>query len=156
MATTTTGACSLSASVSPTPRPAGGNCSTIKGIAELVGPLAGVDEIRVWHDPSLFKPPHGNPTSWHLAPPSWSFPSRDALSIWIARDEATVATGCRWSLPGAHMTPRPRRAMTGAYTPDGCTFNGMKNVRPQAMFDRLKPGDPLDDPQQNPLLWSRK
>jgi len=177
-------------------------------IAELVGTLAGVSGIRVWHDQALFKPPHGNPTSWHLDTPYWSFQSRDALSIWIALDEATVANGCMWYLPGTHltarfdnagigpnmgdliqiypewaklepvavplpaggaaihnglcahaagpnMTPRPRRAMTCAYMPDGCTFNGQRNILPKAMFDRLKVGDRLDDPQQNPLLWSR-
>lgn len=180
-----------------------------KRIAELVGTLAGVDGIRVWHDQALFKPPHGNPTSWHLDTPYWSFQSRDALSIWIALDEATVANGCMWYLPGTHktatfnnvgigpnmgdlfdvypawrniqpiavplpaggaaihnglcahaaganMTPGSRRAMTCAYMPDGCTFNGQKNVLPKQLFERLKPGDLLNDPQQNPLLWSRR
>ena len=179
-----------------------------KRIAELVGTLAGVAAIRVWHDQALFKPPHGNPTSWHLDTPYWSFHNRDALSIWIALDEATVANGCMWYLPGSHktatfnnvgigpdmgalfgiypawatinpvavplpaggaaihnglcahaaganMTPGPRRAMTCAYMPDGSTFNGQKNVLPKEMFERLKPGDLLNDPRQNPLLWSR-
>ncbi len=179
-----------------------------KRIAELIGALAGVNGIRVWHDQALFKPPHGNPTSWHLDTPYWSFHSRDALSIWIALDDATMANGCMWYLPGTHktarfdnagigpnmgdlftiypewskinpvavplpaggaaihnglcahaaganMTPGSRRAMTCAYMPDGCTFNGQKNVLPKAMFERLKPGDLLNDPQQNPLLWSR-
>ena len=179
-----------------------------RSIGELMGQLAGVDDIRVWHDQALFKPPFGNPTSWHLDTPYWSFHSREALSIWIALDDATVANGCMWYLPGTHksarydnagigpnmgdlfqiypewakleavavplpaggaaihnglcahaaganMTPRPRRAMTCAYMPDGCTFNGVKNVLPTELFERLKPGDRLDDAQQNPLVWSR-
>ncbi len=178
-------------------------------IAEMIGTLAGVDGIRVWHDQALFKPPHGNPTAWHLDTPYWSFSSRDALSIWIALDDATLENGCMWYLPGGHktarfdnsgigpnmgdlfqiypdwaklepvpvplkaggaaihnglaahaagpnMTPRPRRAMTCAYMPDGCTFNGQRNILPKEMFEKLKPGDPLTDPHQNPLLWSRR
>jgi hypothetical protein len=34
--------------------------------------------------------------------------------------------------------------------PDGAVFTG--NVRPR-LFDRLRPGDALDDAQQMPLLW---
>jgi phytanoyl-CoA hydroxylase len=177
-------------------------------IAELVGTLAGVDGIRVWHDQALFKPPHGNPTSWHLDTPYWSFCSHDALSIWIALDDATLQNGCMCYLPGTHqtarfdnspigpnmsdlfklypewknitpvpvplpaggaaihnglcahaaganMTNKPRRAMTCAYMPDGCTFNGQRNILPKEMFERLKVGDRLDDAHQNPLLWTR-
>jgi phytanoyl-CoA hydroxylase len=178
-------------------------------IAEMVGTLAGVDGIRVWHDQALFKPPYGNGTAWHLDTPYWSFHSRDALSIWIALDDATLENGCMWYVPGSHktaafdnvgigqnmgdlfniypqwktiapvpvplpaggaaihnglcahgaganMTNKPRRAMTCAFMPDGCTFNGQKNILPKEMFEKLKPGDLLNDPHQNPLLWSRR
>lgn len=54
---------------------------------------------------------------------------------------------------GANMTNRPRRAMTCAYMPDGCTFNGNKNVLPDDYFASLKIGDQLDDPVVNPLIW---
>jgi ectoine hydroxylase-related dioxygenase (phytanoyl-CoA dioxygenase family) len=177
-------------------------------LGEVAGTLAGVDGIRIWHDQALIKPPYGNPTAWHLDNPYWSFSSRDAISIWVALDDATLSNGCLWYLPGtqrtaryenagigenmrdlfkfypeweeleavacpcpagsavfhngltahgagANMTPRPRRAMTCAYMPDGSTFNGVRNVLPEEYFNSLQIGDLLDDDEQNPLIWSR-
>lgn len=177
-------------------------------LGEAAGELAGVDGIRIWHDQALIKPPYGNPTAWHLDNPYWSFYSRDAISIWVALDRATLANGCLWYLPGTHllarydnvgigenmadlfrvypewreieavpvpvaagsavfhngliahaagpnMTPRPRRAMTCAYMPDGCTFNGQRNVLREDYFNALQIGDVLDDPRQAPLIWKR-
>jgi len=54
---------------------------------------------------------------------------------------------------GPNMTPRPRRAMTCAYMPEGATFNGQKNVLPDEYLNTLSIGDPLNRDQQNPLLW---
>lgn len=177
-------------------------------LGEVAGTLAGVDGIRIWHDQALIKPPWGNPTAWHLDDPYWSFSSRDAISIWVALDDATLANGCMWYLPGSHktarydnagigenmadlfkiypewrateavagpvpagsavfhngltahgaganMTPRPRRAMTCAYMPDGCTFNGQRNILPEEYFNALTIGDVLDNDAQNPLIWHR-
>lgn len=177
-------------------------------LGELAATLAGVDGIRVWHDQALYKPPWGNPTAWHLDNPYWSFSSRDALSIWVALDDATLANGCMWYLPGTHkiarydnvgighkmadlfkaypewrtmesvgcpcpagsavfhnglvahgaganMTPRPRRAMTCAYMPDGATFNGQKNVLPDAYVSTLTVGDVLNNDDVNPLVWRK-
>lgn len=177
-----------------------------KWLGEIVGGLGGGDGIRIWHDQALIKPPYGNPTAWHLDNPFWSFSSRDAISIWIALDDATVQNGCLWYLPGTHrsarfdlvelgpnfgalfeeypewlelepvpapcaaggaifhnglvahaaganVTPRPRRAMTCAYMPDGSTFNGIQNVLPDDYVARLAIGDVLDDALVNPLVW---
>ncbi len=68
--------------------------------------LAGIDGIRIWHDQALIKPPYGNPTAWHLDVPYWSFSSRDAISVWVALDDATERNGCLWYLPGTHLTAR--------------------------------------------------
>ncbi len=73
-------------------------------LGKLAATLAGVDGIRIWHDQALFKPPFGNPTAWHLDNPYWSFSSRDAISIWIALDDATRDNGCLYYLPGTHKT----------------------------------------------------
>ncbi|MDE2126485.1 MAG: phytanoyl-CoA dioxygenase family protein [Armatimonadetes bacterium] len=177
-------------------------------LGRMAGSLAGVDGIRIWHDQALYKQPWGNPTGWHLDNPYWSFTSPDSLSIWVALDDATLANGCLWYLPGTHkqftgknagistnqrslfdsypewekldavpadcaagsavfhngrtahgaganMTPRPRRAMTCAYMPDGSTFNGTQNVLPPDYFAALKPGDVLNNDRQNPLIWHR-
>jgi ectoine hydroxylase-related dioxygenase (phytanoyl-CoA dioxygenase family) len=177
-------------------------------IGKLAADLAGVDGIRIWHDQALIKEPWGNPTSWHLDVPYWSFSSRDAISIWIALDDATLQNGCMYFLPGTHklatydnvgigpnmgdlfkiypdwaqiepvaaemkagscsfhngllahaagpnMTPRPRRAMTCGFMPDGSVFNGKKNILSDEQFAALKIGDPLEDDRQNPLVFSR-
>jgi phytanoyl-CoA hydroxylase len=178
-------------------------------LGETAAGLAGIDGIRVWHDQALIKPPYGNPTSWHLDDPFWSFSSRDAISIWIALDDATIANGCLWYLPGTHRTarfelteigpnfgalfdvypewlaiepvsaecragdavfhnglvahaaganatPRPRRAMTCAYMPDGSTFNGVQNILPDEYVSTLAVGDLLDNDAINPLVWSSR
>ena len=168
--------------------------------------LAGVEGIRIWHDQALIKPPHGNPTAWHLDVPYWSFDSRKAISCWVALDDATLANGCMWYIPGSHLTARfencgigqnigelftiypewrniepqpvpcpagsivwhnglmahaaganmtitPRRAMTCAFMPDGCTFNGKRNILREDLFNSLKIGDLLNDENQNTLVW---
>ncbi|HEX3933271.1 MAG TPA: phytanoyl-CoA dioxygenase family protein [Puia sp.] len=53
----------------------------------------------------------------------------------------------------ANMTNGYRRAMTCAYMPDGCTFNGQANVLPEAYAAQLKPGDLLKNEMQNPLIY---
>lgn len=83
-------------------------------MGELVGTLAGVNGIRIWHDQALFKPAYGNPTAWHLDNPYWSFYSPDALSIWVALDDATLENGCLYYLPGTHKTARYENAGIGA------------------------------------------
>ena len=73
-------------------------------LGEVAATLAGVDGIRIWHDQALFKPPYGNPTGFHLDDPFWSFYSKDAISIWVALDDATIENGCLWYLPGTHKS----------------------------------------------------
>ncbi len=55
----------------------------------------------------------------------------------------------------ANMTPGWRRAMTCAFMPDGAVFNGQANILPRALLAKCKPGDVLDHPDQNPLLYHR-
>jgi ectoine hydroxylase-related dioxygenase (phytanoyl-CoA dioxygenase family) len=141
--------------------------------------------------------------------PYWSFTSADAITIWVALDDATLENGCLYYMPeshkarkfdnvgigpsigalfdvypdwrevaarpcpvraggalfhngltfhgaGANMTPGRRRAMTCAYMPDGCSFNGTANVLPPDYLATLKVGDVLDNEAQNPLVYSRK
>lgn len=71
-------------------------------LGKMAADLAGVDGIRIWHDQALIKQPWGNPTGWHLDNPYWSFYSRDAISIWVALDDATLENGCLYFLPGTH------------------------------------------------------
>jgi ectoine hydroxylase-related dioxygenase (phytanoyl-CoA dioxygenase family) len=83
-------------------------------LGEAAATLAGVQGIRIWHDQALFKQPYGNPTGWHLDNPYWSFYSRDAISIWVALDRATLANGCLWYMPGTHKTARIDNSGIGA------------------------------------------
>ena len=68
----------------------------------MAATLAGIDGIRIWHDQALIKPPYGNHTAFHLDNPFWSFHSPNAISMWVALDDATLSNGCLWYLPGTH------------------------------------------------------
>ena len=72
-------------------------------IGKMASELSGVDGIRIWHDQALIKRPWANPTAWHLDTPFWSFSDRNALSIWVALDDATVENGCLYFIPGSHQ-----------------------------------------------------
>jgi phytanoyl-CoA hydroxylase len=72
-------------------------------IGRLAAELAGIDGIRLWHDQALIKPARANPTGWHLDVPYWSFTSPDALSMWLALDDATPENGCLYFIPGSHL-----------------------------------------------------
>jgi ectoine hydroxylase-related dioxygenase (phytanoyl-CoA dioxygenase family) len=75
-------------------------------LGKLAATLAGVEGIRIWHDQALIKEPWANPTGWHLDNPYWSFSSKQAISIWVALDDATLENGCLYFLPGTHLSAR--------------------------------------------------
>ena len=87
---------------------------TDERLGQAAGTLAGVDGVRIWHDQALFKQPYGNPTSWHLDNPYWSFSSRQSISVWVALDDATLHNGCMWYLPGTHKLATYDNAGIGA------------------------------------------
>jgi ectoine hydroxylase-related dioxygenase (phytanoyl-CoA dioxygenase family) len=82
-------------------------------IGQMAAKLAGVDGIRIWHDQALFKRPWANPTAWHLDTPFWSFTDRNALSIWVALDDATPENGCLYFLPGSNRITRFENSAIG-------------------------------------------
>ena len=71
-------------------------------LGKMAAQLAGVDGIRIWHDQALIKRPWANPTAWHLDTPFWSFSDCNAISIWVALDNATLENGCLFFIPGSH------------------------------------------------------
>jgi phytanoyl-CoA hydroxylase len=71
-------------------------------LGRMLCELEPVSGFRVWHDQALIKESYGNPTGWHLDIPSWSFNSPQAISIWIALEDATYENGCMWFVPGSH------------------------------------------------------
>lgn len=75
-------------------------------LGRLAADLAGVDGIRIWHDQALIKQPYANYTAFHLDVPFWSFTTPDALSIWVALDDATLENGCLYYVPGSHKAQK--------------------------------------------------
>ncbi|MGH8290520.1 MAG: phytanoyl-CoA dioxygenase family protein [Steroidobacteraceae bacterium] len=71
-------------------------------LGKVASMLSGANGIRIWHDQALFKRPWANPTALHLDVPYWSFSAPDAISIWVALDDATLNNGCLYFLPGTH------------------------------------------------------
>ncbi len=68
---------------------------------------------------------------------------------------AVVHNGLTAHGAGANMTPRRRFAMTVAYMPDGCTYNGQQDILTKEQAEQLRVGDRLEDERQNPLVFSR-
>lgn len=89
------------------------NCVLSPDLGEMLCELAGIEGIRIWHDQALIKEPFGNPTSWHIDVPYWSFFSRDAISIWIALEDATLENGCLYYIPGSHRMTDGRNISIG-------------------------------------------
>ena len=56
----------------------------------------------------------------------------------------------------ANMTNGFRRAMTCSYMPDGNVFNGQANILPEEYLKSLKVDDPLNNEEQNPLIYTAK
>jgi ectoine hydroxylase-related dioxygenase (phytanoyl-CoA dioxygenase family) len=55
---------------------------------------------------------------------------------------------------GPNLTNRPRTGFSVIYMPDGSRWNGIQACLTPEQAGTLKEGDLLDDPRQNPLLWS--
>src|ERR1700744_759993 len=72
-------------------------------IGKMAAQLAGVDSLRIWHDQALIKRPWANPTSWHLDTPFGAFSDRNAISICVALDDATLKNGCLYFIPCSHL-----------------------------------------------------
>jgi ectoine hydroxylase-related dioxygenase (phytanoyl-CoA dioxygenase family) len=75
-------------------------------LGRIVADVAGIDGVRIWHDQALIKQPFANPTAFHLDVPYWSFTSADAITIWIALDDATVSNGCLYYVPASHKAQK--------------------------------------------------
>jgi len=109
--------------------------------------------------------------------PEWA--SRDAVPVPLKAGSCTFHNGLTLHGAGVNMTPRRRRAMTCAYMPDGSLFNGGQNVLPDSCkvvrlsrfavlsvslteksitisdFQTLTMGQPLDNNELNPLVYSQ-
>jgi phytanoyl-CoA hydroxylase len=75
-------------------------------LGRFVAGVGGLPGLRIWHDQALIKEPFASPTSFHLDVPYWSFTSPDAITIWIALDDATLENGCLYYVPGSHLAQK--------------------------------------------------
>lgn len=108
-------------------------------LGHILTRLSGVRQ-RIWHDQTLQKMPWASPTAWHLDNPYWSFFSKDAISIWIALDDATLQNGCLAYMPGSHMKVRFDNVGIGP------EIGGLFNVYPalkdtEPVMAEMKAGD---------------
>lgn len=85
--------------------------------------------------------------------PEWK--KMDAVAVPVKAGSAVLHNGLTAHGAGVNMTSRPRRAMTCAYMPEGSTFNGQKNILPEAYLATLKVGDVLQDDKITPLVWRK-
>jgi phytanoyl-CoA hydroxylase len=117
-------------------------------IGRLVADLEEVDAVRIYLDQALVKESYAAPTQYHLDLPWWPFDSAHACTIWIALDDATLANGCLYFVPGSHRLGLAYRSDLGpdlgavfAAYPDlqhapepcplpagGCTFHNAKTI----------------------------
>jgi ectoine hydroxylase-related dioxygenase (phytanoyl-CoA dioxygenase family) len=77
----------------------------------------------------------------------------DPVAVPVPAGSAVFHNGLTAHAAGANMTNKPRRAMTCGFMPDGATFNGTRNILPEALFKKYKRGDVLNDEAFNPLIW---
>jgi len=83
------------------------------------------------------------------------FKNRKPIASKIKAGSCSFHNGLTIHGAGANMTNGYRRAMTCAYMPDGCTFNGQQNILSEDYYRSLKIGDLLNNNEQNPLIYSQ-
>lgn len=89
------------------------SCVLDNRMGQMICELAGLSQLRLWHDQALIKPAWGNPTAFHRDNPYWSFHHPQALSIWVALDDATRDNGCLYYVPGSHRVVDYRNSGIG-------------------------------------------
>jgi ectoine hydroxylase-related dioxygenase (phytanoyl-CoA dioxygenase family) len=75
-------------------------------LGRIAADLAGVDGVRLWQDQALIKEPYGEYTAFHVDNTSRSMASPQDIKMWVALDDATLANGCLYYLPGTHEARR--------------------------------------------------
>jgi phytanoyl-CoA hydroxylase len=81
---------------------------------------------------------------------------RDPVGVPMKAGDCSFHNGLTAHGAGTNMTRGRRIAMTCGYMPEGSTFNGQRNILPKEYFESLKPGDVLENDEQNPLLYSSR
>ena len=85
--------------------------------------------------------------------PEWK--DKDPVPVILSPGDVALHNGMMAHAAGPNMTPRPRRAMTCAFMPDGAIFSGVQDILTDDYAATLKVGDVLDNDEELPLLWRR-
>ena len=75
-----------------------------KRLAESARRLSKAENVRIYHDHAMIKPPGeaSRATNWHQDQPYWPMDPLGPLSAWVAVDDVTVENGCLHFCPGSH------------------------------------------------------
>ena len=84
--------------------PAFAELAQMPALAAAVAKLHGARELRLWHDQIQYKPAkNGGTNNWHQDSPYWPvLAPQDAITAWIALDDAGEDNGCMSMVPGSH------------------------------------------------------
>ena len=85
-------------------------------ITEMVQALMHTADVRLYHDQALFKPAlHGDEVPWHQDNGYWKFKPANAISLWMALDDADEENGCMRFVPGSHKAGEAGHQRAGEY-----------------------------------------
>ncbi|MCE0497464.1 MAG: phytanoyl-CoA dioxygenase family protein [Methylacidiphilales bacterium] len=76
----------------------------------------------------------------------------DPICVPMKAGDCSFHNGLTAHGAGANMTRKRRIAMTCAYMPVGSTFNGQRNILPEAYFKSLQHGEVLANDDWNPVV----
>lgn len=85
--------------------------------------------------------------------PDWAH--IEPVPVEMKAGDCSFHNGLTAHAAGPNMTVSDRRAFAIIYMPDGATFNGNRNVLPEALSQSLSKGDILDDASQNPVIFRK-
>lgn len=106
-------------------------------ITGVVRDLMQAEQIRLWHDQVISKPPGDNALfSCHHDFYFWPLERPTMITCWLALDDATAENGCMHVVPGSHRDPR--------YQPVDCDLSGDIFLHPAQMGEG-NPGSLYDD-----------
>lgn len=85
--------------------------------------------------------------------PDWA--KIEPVPVEMKAGDCSFHNGLTAHAAGPNMTTGTRAAFSIIYMPADATYNGIKNVLPPRLLESLEPGAPLNDPQQNPIVFPR-
>ena len=85
-------------------------------IAEMAEALMHTTDVRLYHDQALYKPAlHGDEVPWHQDNGYWKLKPANAISLWMALDDADEENGCMRFVPGSQKAGEAGHQRAGEY-----------------------------------------